>query len=163
MARECTRHSGGDSKRTTTTTIRTTPPIRDTRGYLFSKTISTLRFLDALDLFDEAELGPILARHQIVVHAAGEVLLGDVAAHRVLIAILGQAAHVPDHGALATAFMVQREAAALRRRRREQPLRERVRGHNTPLHGCANVMCTNTPCDERARYPSTLTAIRHLG
>lgn len=92
---------------------------------------TTLRLLGAL--VGEAELGPILARHQLVVHAAAEVLLGDVAAHRVLIAILGETAHVPDHGAPATALMVQREAAALRRRRREQPLRERVRGHNTPL------------------------------
>lgn len=103
------------------------------RVHSFSRTISALRLLGALELVGEAELGPILARHQVVVHAAAEVLLGDVAAHRVLIAILGQAAHVPDHGALATAFMVQRKAAALRRRRREQPLRERVRGHNTPL------------------------------
>lgn len=83
------------------------------------RAISTLRFLGAVDLVVEAELGPILVRHQVVVHAAAEVLLGDVAAHRVLIVILGQAAHIPDHGALATALMVQREAAALRRRRRE--------------------------------------------
>lgn len=109
-------------------------------GYLLSKTISTLRFLGTLDLVGEAEFGPILARHQVVVHAAAEILFGDVAAHRVLIAILGQAAHVPDHSVLTTALMVQREAAALRRRRLEQPLRERVRGHNTPLHGRAEII-----------------------
>jgi len=124
-------------------------------GYLLSRTISTLRFLGAFDLVSEAELGPIFACHQVVVHAAAEILLGDVAAHRVLTAILGQAAHVPDHGALATALMVQREAAALRWRRREQLLRERVRGHTTPLHG-NRTRSTNTPCDERRERAQSL-------
>jgi len=85
-----------------------------------------------------------------MVHAAAEVLLGDVATHRVLIAIFGQAAHVPDHDALATALMIQWEAAALGWRWREQLLRERVRGHTTPLHGHAEIIreCANTSYDE---------------
>ena len=82
-----------------------------------------------------------------MVHAAAEVLLGDVATHRVLIAIFGQAAHVPDHDALATALMVQWEAAALGWRWREQLLRERVRGHTTPLHALKSY--------ENARIPRT--------
>lgn len=139
----------------------------DTGGCLITRTISTLRFLGALDLVGEAELGPILARHQVMVHAAAEVLLGNVAAHRVLTAILGQTAHVPDHSALATALMVQREATALRRRRREQPLRERVRGHNTPLHGRAKVIRGREhPVRRTSRtsaVTSALTAVRHLG
>lgn len=94
--------------------------------------ISALRFAGHLDGFvDVAEFGPVLARHQIVIHAAAEVFLGDVAAHRALIAILGEAAHILDHGAFAAAVMIQRETAAFRWRRREQFLRERVRGHNT--------------------------------
>lgn len=97
--------------------------------------ISVLRFLD---LVDETELGPILARHQIVVHTTAEIFLGDIATHRILIAVFGQAAHIFDHSALAAALMVQRKAAALRGRRREQLLRERVRGHNTSLSSHAN-------------------------
>lgn len=82
--------------------------------------ISALRFAGHVAGFvGEAELGPILARHQIVVHAAAEILLGDVTAHRVLIAILGQAAHILDHGTFTTALMIQRETAAFRWRRRE--------------------------------------------
>lgn len=79
----------------------------------------------------EAKVGPIVARHQVMVHAAAEVLLGDVAAHRVLITIVGQAAHILDHDAFAAALMIQRKTAAFRWRRLEQLLRERVRGHNT--------------------------------
>lgn len=83
----------------------------------------------------EAELGPILASHQVVVHTAAEVLLSDVAAQFVSVLMFRQAAHILDHNALADAFMIQREAAALGWRRREQFLRERVRGHITPRPG----------------------------
>lgn len=88
-----------------------------------------LRFLG---LVGETKLGPFLARHQVVVHAAAEVLLGDIATRCVPVAVVRQAAHIFDHGALAVALMIQRKAAALRRRRCEQFLRERVRGHITP-------------------------------
>lgn len=69
--------------------------------------ISALRFAGHLDGFvGVAEFGQVLARHQIVIHAAAEVFLGDVAAHRALIAILGEAAHILDHGEFATAVMI---------------------------------------------------------
>lgn len=85
-----------------------------------------MRRLSLLGLVGETKIGPVVARHQIVVHAATEVLLGDLAARGALVTIFREATHILDHGELATALMVQREAAALGRRRREQLLRERV-------------------------------------
>lgn len=114
---------------------KTTDDNRNEDVCLFFLYLSLKKTISALCLFDRisvTEIGPFLARHQIVIHPTGEVFLGDVAAHRVLIAILDQAAHVLDHTALATALMIERKTAALRWRRREQLLRERVRGHTTP-------------------------------
>lgn len=87
--------------------------------YRISLLKTMLRFLDFIG---ETELGPVLARHQIVVHTTAEIFLGNIATHRILIIVLGQAAHIFDHCALAAALMVQRKTAPLRGRRREQLL-----------------------------------------
>jgi len=51
-----------------------------------------------------------------VIHAATQIFLGKITAQCILIAILGQAAHVFDHAALTIAFMIERKAAAVGRR-----------------------------------------------
>lgn len=78
----------------------------------------------------ESQLGPVLAEHQVVGHAALEVVLRDVAAVAHDIVVLVHAAHVLDHERLANAFVVEGETSLFRRRSLSWFAVEAVDGHH---------------------------------
>lgn len=99
----------------------TLPPTTTTTPTLTTATTSTTTAATAgstglgSGIVAKPEISHLVPQHQLAVHAALQVLLGNQAA-RVIVGALGalEAGQVLDHDGLAFTFMVQRERAALR-------------------------------------------------